>query len=113
MSIDLNEKGAWRRMNMANTFRVSPVDVCKRDTVERVSALNLTTKRFIERYEKTYKPVVITDLQTDWPAREKWTLPVNVILLSSIVLIYPSFTYWRNNRLSKLQLRNLINYHSH
>jgi len=73
---DLKGKGSWRKMDMAHIFRVSPVEVCKRDTMERVSATSLTTAAFIERYEKIYKPVVITDVQTDWPAREKWTLPV-------------------------------------
>jgi hypothetical protein len=64
-------------MNMAHTFRISPVEVCKRDSLERVSALDLTTEEFIKKYEQNYKPVVLTDIQTGWPAREKWTLPVN------------------------------------
>ena len=75
---DLKGKGAWREMNMAHIFRVSPVEVCKRDTMERVSATNLTTSEFVERYEKNNKPVIITDTQADWPAREKWTLPVDI-----------------------------------
>jgi histone arginine demethylase JMJD6 len=63
-------------MNMAHIFRVSPVEVCKRDSLERVSASTLSTEEFIERYEKEYKPVIITDAQARWPATEKWTLPV-------------------------------------
>ena len=46
--------------------------------MERVSATNLTTSEFVERYEKNNKPVIITDTQADWPAREKWTLPVDI-----------------------------------
>ena len=73
---ELVDKYAWQRMDMAHTFSTTPDQVRRRDTVERVSALHTTCKDFIARYERLYKPVVITDLQMDWPAREKWTLHV-------------------------------------
>jgi hypothetical protein len=73
-------------MNMANTFLVSPAEVRKRDRVERISALHLTPEEFIEKYEKVYKPVVLTDLQKDWSAGEKWTLPASEAHFSRILI---------------------------
>ncbi len=61
---------------MANLFTVTPNEVIQRDTVERISINEFTPKQFIDSYEKVYKPVVITDAQNSWLAREKWTLEV-------------------------------------
>ncbi len=41
--------------------------------IQRVSAKNLTTAEFIERFEKQNIPVVITDGVADWPAFAKWS----------------------------------------
>ena len=62
---------------MAHTFHVLPEEVRLRDSVERVSALHVSCEDFIDQYERVYKPVVITDVQKDWPAREKWTTCVS------------------------------------
>jgi len=62
---------------MDHTFRVTPSEVRLRDSVERVSASQLSCKDFIERYERVYQPVVITDVQKEWPASEKWTTRVS------------------------------------
>ena len=71
-------------LNAADTFRVTPGDVQARDSVERVNALQLTEAEFIDRYERVYQPVVISDAQLDWAAKEKWTIEVCVcgLLLS-------------------------------
>lgn len=74
--VELNEENAWHVLNACDTFRVRPDDVKFRDTVERVNALQLTEAEFIDRYERVYKPVVITNVQLEWAAKEKWTLEV-------------------------------------
>nr|CAG4634806.1 EOG090X06UY [Alona affinis] len=45
------------------------------DNVERISVDTVSTEEFIEQYEKPYKPVVIQDVQRNWMANYKWTLP--------------------------------------
>lgn len=44
------------------------------DNVDRISENEVTPEEFIEKYEKIYKPVVITNVQTNWKANHKWTL---------------------------------------
>ena len=81
MFVELHEKNAWYTLDAANTFRVTPDDVQARDTVERVNALHLTEAEFIDRYERCYQPVVVTNAQLDWAAKEKWTMEVCVFCL--------------------------------
>nr|CAG4637803.1 EOG090X06UY [Chydorus sphaericus] len=45
------------------------------DNVERISVSTTSPQEFIELYEKPYKPVVIQDVQKDWLANVKWTIP--------------------------------------
>jgi len=79
--VELNEENAWRVLNAANTFRVTPDDIKARDSVERVDALQLTEAEFIDRYERVYQPVVIRNVQLEWAAKDKWTLEVYVCCL--------------------------------
>ena len=68
------EKHGWYRNNYHENLRLSPSDV--KDTVERVDARTLTREDFIERYERPFKPVVLTHAQDDWLAQHKWTIDV-------------------------------------
>jgi len=79
---ELKGETAWRALDAASTFRVIPDDVRARDNVERVSALQLTEAEFIDRFEQIYQPVVITDVQREWAAKEKWTLKVCVFIVT-------------------------------
>ena len=44
------------------------------DNCERIHAPDVDCDEFIEKYEKIYKPVVITGIQEGWKAQSKWTL---------------------------------------
>lgn len=65
-------KHGWRCLNYAETFDLSLSTV--KDNVERVDATKLSNEEFIQRFESTYTPVVLTDAQKDWSAHYKWTL---------------------------------------
>lgn len=67
-----SEKNGWYSNNYSETFDLSFATV--KDNVERVDATKLSIEDFISRYERTYTPVVLTNLQGDWPANYKWTL---------------------------------------
>ncbi|XP_076450819.1 bifunctional arginine demethylase and lysyl-hydroxylase JMJD6-like [Babylonia areolata] len=66
------EKHGWHCNKYADNFDLSFATV--KDNVERVDGSQLSTEEFITRYERTYTPVVLTNLQQDWPANYKWTL---------------------------------------
>ena len=65
------EKHGWYRCNYYDNLKLSKSDV--KDSVERVDARTISLEEFVERYEKPFKPVVITHLQDDWLAQQKWT----------------------------------------
>ena len=46
------------------------------DRMERIDVNNVPVQKFIEKYEKPYRPVVITGIQSNWNALQKWTLHV-------------------------------------
>lgn len=48
------------------------------DDLERVNGLDLTIEEFVQKYELPRRPVVLTDLQNEWQAKEKWTLDVKI-----------------------------------
>ncbi|XP_004923869.1 bifunctional arginine demethylase and lysyl-hydroxylase PSR [Bombyx mandarina] len=68
---ELVDKHQWTILKYHNNF--TEFLQCK-DNVDRISAIQVTPEEFIEKYEKIYKPVVITDVQTNWKANYKWTL---------------------------------------
>lgn len=64
----------WYRFNYLETFDLSHKTV--NDCVERIDGSKISLQEFIERYEKPYKPVVITNIQKHWRGNEKWTQEV-------------------------------------
>jgi len=71
---ELNEHGAWYRNNYVDTFPLDIEKIKTRDNLPRIDATTTTPEEFIENYEGTYEPVVITNSQKDWIANEKWTV---------------------------------------
>jgi len=68
------DHGAWTKHNHCQTFKLTAGgDDCPRIDVNKVSP-----EEFIEKYEKLYKPVVITGVCDNWNASYKWTLDVSV-----------------------------------
>ena len=59
-----------------------PAAWTERDTVERRS--NLSLEEFIEEYEKPSKPVIITDVVTNWEAYKSW----NKVCVCVCVCVY-------------------------
>ncbi|XP_014664330.1 PREDICTED: bifunctional arginine demethylase and lysyl-hydroxylase JMJD6-A-like [Priapulus caudatus] len=66
------EGGLWTYLNYAKTFDLGLSSV--NDTVERIDTNSMTIEEFRDKYEKTYKPVVISNATSDWRANRKWTL---------------------------------------
>ncbi|KAK8386147.1 hypothetical protein O3P69_010696 [Scylla paramamosain] len=66
------EKGVWTKLDYKNKFDCS-IDKVK-DTAERIHVDEVSVEEFIERYEKTYKPVVVRGITDAWKAQYKWTL---------------------------------------
>ncbi|GIY57811.1 bifunctional arginine demethylase and lysyl-hydroxylase JMJD6, partial [Caerostris extrusa] len=69
--IDKDGNG-WIKLNYAETFDLSLCNI--KDNVERISVKDVSRDVFIEKYEKLYKPVVITGCTDHWKASYKWTL---------------------------------------
>ena len=61
-------------MDYARTFDLSLDQV--NDNLERIDSRKVGLQEFIEKYEKPYRPCIITHLQDDWDAIEKWTKKV-------------------------------------
>lgn len=69
---ELNDKsGDWTAQKYANNFDEFRDFI---DNCDRIDANEVDEQSFIERYERPYKPVVITGAQLDWKAGQKWTL---------------------------------------
>jgi len=68
---ELKEFG-WDTMHMAERLDLDIASVS--DELERIDGREVSVEDFIERYERPRRPVVITNLQTDWPASVKWNL---------------------------------------
>ena len=71
---ELSDSKSWSTNNYCQTFNLS-VDSFV-DNVERIDVNEVRTEQFVERYEKLYRPVVITGLCDNWKASHKWTLSV-------------------------------------
>ncbi|KAG8181564.1 hypothetical protein JTE90_017314 [Oedothorax gibbosus] len=69
--IDKDGNG-WTKLNYAGTFELDLNAV--KDNVERIDVNEVPPDVFIEKYEKIYKPVVISGCTEQWKARYKWTL---------------------------------------
>lgn len=64
--------GAWTQLKYALRFPDLMKDVT--ENIERIDARYVSPREFIEQYEMPYKPCVITNAQTNWRAKYKWTL---------------------------------------
>ena len=81
------EKNGWRTQNYVDTFDLSFSTV--KDNVERVDASKLSYEEFVERYERPYKPVVLTNVQNDWAANYKWTTDVSSMIIALLHISQP------------------------
>lgn len=81
-------------MNHCKKFNI---DV-HRDNCERIDVNKISPEDFIEKYEKLYKPVVITGVTDNWKANYKWTLEVCfcfcIVLFVNILIYY--YVIYRN-----------------
>lgn len=48
------------------------------DNCERIVFSEVSHEEFVEKYEKLYKPVVITGATNSWIANYKWTIDVSL-----------------------------------
>lgn len=62
-------------LNYCENFDLNPAII--EDNVERIDEDKVPLDHFVERYEKIYKPVVVTGVTDSWKASHKWTLAVS------------------------------------
>ncbi|KAM3967482.1 bifunctional arginine demethylase and lysyl-hydroxylase PSR-like [Aphomia sociella] len=68
---ELADKYQWTALKYVGNFE----EFLKcNDNVDRINENEVSPEEFIDKYEKVYKPVVITNVQTNWKANHKWTL---------------------------------------
>ncbi|CAG2067287.1 unnamed protein product, partial [Timema podura] len=70
---ELGNKGDWTCLAIAENFEPFKTVV---DNVERIQVKDVPPNEFIDKYESTYKPVVICGVQDSWKATYKWTMEV-------------------------------------
>lgn len=61
-------------MNLSKKFDLQLKPIAQRDLLERINANQVTHQEFVDRFEKQFKPVVLTSVTDLWPARERWTI---------------------------------------
>lgn len=67
----MHDRLSWSALRYVDNFdRFLQFD----DTVERIDVDSVSPCEFIDRFEKIYKPVVVTGVQVNWKANYKWTL---------------------------------------
>jgi hypothetical protein len=67
------------------------------DNIDRIDIDSFSQQEFIDKYERTYMPVIIQNCQKEWLAQEKWTLDVNTTKLFDhnfllYILLYELFS---------------------
>ena len=76
LRLELNDGVGWFVNNYAEKFDLSLDSV--HDNVERINVNEVSHEQFVEKYEKLYKPVVITGACDNWKAKYKWNLKVSI-----------------------------------
>ena len=71
---ELAGQHAWHYLSLWKYEEIISLKV--NDHLERVDSRFLSVEDFINRFEKSYTPVILTNVTLDWPARKKWTLKV-------------------------------------
>lgn len=66
-----NITNGWEQFRYGQTIDLSHSSV--HDNVERIDARFISKEEFIEKYERLYKPVVISNAQIEWGAVKKWS----------------------------------------
>nr|QDF21459.1 bifunctional arginine demethylase and lysyl-hydroxylase JMJD6 [Brachionus koreanus] len=69
---ELKTDEEWHKYNYYKNFDLSYENLP--DNIDRIELNKVSLEEFIDKYEKPYKPCIITDAQNDWLAKEKWTL---------------------------------------
>uniref|UniRef100_A0A915LBM5 JmjC domain-containing protein n=1 Tax=Romanomermis culicivorax TaxID=13658 RepID=A0A915LBM5_ROMCU len=62
----------WETLNLYQRFDCD-IDKC-RDDLERINGSVFSVEKFVEKYERPNIPVILTNVQLDWQANEKWTI---------------------------------------
>lgn len=90
---ELSDDGyrGWSINDYVNKFDLNLSKVG--DNVERISVEQVTTDQFVERYEKLYKPVVVTGACENWKAKYKWTLPVSLKTMNIVFTLINLFFF--------------------
>jgi hypothetical protein len=73
LKIDL-KLNDWQAENFFETFDLNKENFT--DNIERIDYNEVNLEEFIQNYEIPYKPVMITNAQQDWKAKDKWTFEV-------------------------------------
>ena len=76
------EPGGWTKFDYYRNFNLNAT-ACN-DVLDRVDARQMSQEEFMDKYEKTYTPCIVTHAQENWQAKKKWTFQVSWELKSSV-----------------------------